>query len=75
MKNLRHFTVTADRATGEWLGVPHFTGRYVDAEKWVRGCTWSKYYDTFERPLPSDTTLDRDGVGTETCAITVVWQD
>jgi len=74
MKNLRHFTVTADRVTCEWIGTPHFTGRYVDSAEWVKMAdTDAEHYDAFERFEQGD---ECGSYGTrETCAITVVWQD
>jgi hypothetical protein len=58
---LRHFTVTADPETGEWITEPKETGVVLRAE-WAanRDDTDSEHFDTFE-------------YDSETCAVTVIW--
>lgn len=59
-KQVNQYTVSADKETGEWIGLPKFVGAVDLAE-------WHKKQDTDEAHFD---TYEEDG---ETRAIQVVW--
>lgn len=70
-KQLKQYTVEADKNTGEWLGDPVFVGMVDESEWHAKQDTDDLHFDTYEEPIKDET--DWPTGDTETRAIEVVW--
>lgn len=64
-----HYTVNADRTTGEWHGEPSYCGTVNLADHLRQVDTDDKHFDTYE------VHADPLAATSETRAITVIWTD